>query len=78
MISLKDAKEIIFKKYEGFSLNRCLDYGEFFVFFLIPSERKKGTYQVGTIFPAVRKKDGKFFQYDITSNPEAYMKAKRI
>lgn len=60
-------------------LRSCLDFGKFFLFImgrldLGPEERCF----TGTVFDAVDKKTGRCYKYDITTNPSAYQKAKRI
>lgn len=49
------------------------DFGSFYVFSTAPSGIPKDqTYTTGTIFTAVEKYTGRVFQYDITSDLDAY------
>ncbi len=67
---------------KGSSLKRlggCLDFGNFYVFCIVRwFEDPKDNYLSGTVFDAVDKKTGKIFEYDITSDPDAYFNAKEI
>lgn len=57
----------------------CLDFGSFFVFCVAPMNvRDTDSYFTGTTFEAVDKKTGKIFDYDITSDVDAYENAKNI
>lgn len=75
----QEAYNILYKHYPLSRVNACLDYGNFYVFSLIPADIPTGeTYYTGTIFDAVDKRTGKVFKYDITSNIDAYENAKNV
>lgn len=81
MMSVNDAYMIVRKKGRMFlyKVDSILDYGDFYVFFMKPFYiRDSDTYDVGTHFPRVNKKTGKYDIYDITENPDAYLNAKKI
>ena len=81
MITASEAAKKVTKRHLLMEIDSGLDFGNFFVFFLVPfyAKAKKGqTYESGTIFPAIDKKTGKIFKYDITSDPVAFQNAKKI
>lgn len=67
--------------YELSGLSRTLRLGlvltsGIFIFFLAPMYISDGEgYVTGTVFPAVDKKNGTVFQYDIISDLDAYENA---
>lgn len=78
-MTFEEASKIILRKHPLSKINGCLDFGNFFVFFLIPFYGKENqSYETGTIFPAIDKKTKKEFKYDLTSDPGAYFKAKKL
>lgn len=57
----------------------CFEFDSFYLFFMTPLELfGKNDYHTGTTFPAVDKRDGKIFEYDITSDVDAYENAKEV
>lgn len=79
MITYKEAESKILKRHKLLKVASALEFPNFFVFSLVPFYAKEGeVFHSGTIFPAIDKKTGKEFKYNITSNPEAFYKAKRI
>lgn len=88
-ISVKDACIIAKKASVNKKIIECLDYGEFYVFTMVPEtvpdnldlhDEKITEYPiyVGLVCTAVRKRNGKVFWYDIASDLEAYKSAKPI
>lgn len=72
-----EAYSILCKKYSLMRVRACLDFGGFFAFCLAPLYVKDNdAYDVGTCMEAVDKKTGRIFIYDITSDVDAYHKAK--
>lgn len=52
------------------------DFGDFFLFSLAPMDVKENEqYDTGTVFTAVDKKSGRLFEYDITSDLDAFENA---
>lgn len=78
-MKLEEAVDIIQKKNPLLTIRACTDYGKFFVFTLAPLYIKNDDdYVTGRIFPAVDKKTGKIFHYDITSDLEAFENAVQV
>lgn len=88
-ISVKDACIIAKKASVNKKIIGCLDYGEFYVFTMIPEtvpdnldlfDEKLTEYPIyiGLGRTAVRKRNGKVFWYNIASDLEAYKSAKPI
>lgn len=78
-MTLKKATEIILKKSPLLKVRACMDYGKFYVFTLAPLYVKDSDeYVTGVIFPAVDKKTGKIFDYDITTDLDAFDKAIKV
>lgn len=78
-MTLKEAVRIIRKKHPLLTVRACTDYGAFFVFTLSPLYIKKtDDYVTGRVFPAVDKKTGEVFQYDITSDFNAFENAVQV
>lgn len=78
-MTLNQASEIILKKNPLLTIRACMDYGDFFVFTLAPLYVKNSDYYVtGRIFPAVDKRTGKVFEYDITSDFDAFENAIKV
>lgn len=75
----EEAYKILSKEYPLMKVRSCLDFGTFFVFCLAPLDVKEtDEYMTGTCMEAVDKKTGKVFIYDITSDFDAYERAKEI
>lgn len=72
------AWDIIRKKYPGQKLIACLQFKGFYVFSIEPITKGSGTYATGRIFPAVDMKTGRVFNYDITSDIDAYEAAEQV
>lgn len=79
-MTAKEAYDILCKKYGQLQqVIGCLDYGNFYIFSLAPMDvTVDGTYYTGTQFDAVDKKTGRTFVYDITSDLDAYERAKPV
>lgn len=74
-----EAYRILSKSYPLNKVRTCLDYGKFYVFSLTPMDvPDDARYYSGTIFPAVDKRTGRIFEYDITSDVRAYHRAKEV
>lgn len=72
-MKLAEAVKIISKKNPLAVIRSCLEYDTFYLFALAPIYISNNEdYVTGTIFPAVNKKTGEIFQYDITSDLDAY------
>lgn len=78
MLTANECYEKIMKKYPGSRLTGCLEFKNFFLFSLIPPWFSGENYLTGTTFDAVDKRNGKMFEYDITSDIEAYHNANKI
>lgn len=73
------AYKLLSKIKPAYDVGGCLDFGKFYVFCLIPFYNiGDETYDSGTVFDAVDKRTGKIFEYDLTSDPDAYNNAKEI
>lgn len=60
-------------------VTNVLEFPSFYLFMLRPKEiDNMSPYYTGTVFDAIQKSDGKWFQYDITSDIDAYLNAKEI
>lgn len=78
-MNAKDAYNILSKEYPMHKVRSCLDYGKFYVFGIVPLDVDDDKrYFSGTIMPAVDNKNGTIFEYDITSDMDAYHRAKSI
>lgn len=78
-IDLEKAVSIIQKKNPILKIRSCSEYDNFFLFSLAPLDVADGdTYVTGTVFPAVDKKTGRVFEYDILSDYDAFEKSKRV
>lgn len=79
MLDVQQSYEKIISRYPLSRVSKCLDFGNFFVFFIRPFEIPiKKQYFSGTVFPAVNKKTGAIYNYDITDNVALYERAKSI
>jgi hypothetical protein len=75
-MTANDAYEILTRNNALVRVRCCLDFDSFFAFCLAPIYvRDDDEYLSGTILQAVDKKSGKVFDYDITSDIDAYEKA---
>lgn len=76
MIGRKEAEQ---KALEHDGMNvvlSCWEFSDKFVFNTAPAKPiKNQTYDTGTIFTAVDKTTGRVFEYDITSDPDAFLAA---
>lgn len=74
MIDFKRACEkAILKEGVPTRVHTAWDFGDFFLFSLAPMDVKEGErYDTGTVFTAVDKKTGQLFEYDITSDLDAF------
>lgn len=79
MITVNEAYDIAKQKYDFARLMCSLEFDSFYLFSFAPLFMDTTTgYYTGTEFDAVDKKDGRTFLYDITSDPDAFEKAKPI
>lgn len=79
MITFEEAKNRILKRHKLSNISSCLDFGNFWLFSLVPFYAKKDdSYPSGRTFPAIDKKTGKEFSYDITSDLKAFNRAKEV
>lgn len=78
MITLKDAIDIVQERNKGLYPSTCLDMGDFLLFVMDIPLSGDSEILTGTHFPIVYKYDGEYEEYDITSDPEAYLNAKTI
>lgn len=83
MLTVNDAYKIVRKKGRKYlyKVDRVLDFGDFYLFFIIPfyvKEKEGERYNVGTHFPRVNKRTGKYDMYDITDDVDAYLNAKEV
>lgn len=78
-MNARNAYKILSKEYPMHKVRSCLDYGKFYVFGMVPLDvEDKQRYFSGTIMPAVDKKNGTIFEHDITSDMDAYNRAKIV
>lgn len=78
-MTLDEAVEIIRKRNPLLRIRSCLDFGKFYLFTLAPLYiGENDDYVTGTIFPAVDKRTGKIFQYDIMTDFDAYKNAVEV
>lgn len=75
----QEAFDIIRKQKPLVKVRGCLDYGTFYVFCLAPIYvNDDEEYSTGTVMDAVDKKTGRVFMYDISSDIDAYERAKTV
>lgn len=78
-MTVEECMKRVCKKYKGLYPRSCVDFGKFYLFSMAPFHiTDDDTYDTGRILPAVRKSDGKVFEYDITSDLDAFEAAKKI
>lgn len=77
MISAENAKKIIQDLKPDEKISQMLEFPEFYLCMMVPKKATKPI-ETGRVFDAIRKKNGEWFDYDITSDPDAYFKAKVI
>ena len=77
MISVNKAIGIIISRYPTHDISACRDLGDRWVFVVVPHVSTDTVYS-GTTFPSVLKSSGKFELYNISSNPDAYMKSTEV
>lgn len=74
-----EALEILQKENPTMYARSCLDFGSFYLFTMVPAGLEdEDEYMTGRIFPAVDKKTGKVFDYDITTDLDAFDEADKI
>lgn len=79
MISAMEASKILLRRHPFYKVLKCFDLGNFFVFNVAPYSNSDGsTIHSGTVYPAVDKRNGKVFKYDIMSDVELYWAAKEV
>lgn len=79
MIDAKRAYEILSKEKPVSKVAGCLDFGDFYVFALVPFyEPNDETFIIGTVMDSVDKNSGQIGLYDITSDINAYENAKVV
>lgn len=78
-MTAKDAYTILSKKLPLMKIRSCLDFGTFYAFSLAPIYVEDAdNYVTGTVMQAIDKETGELFDYDITSDYEAYIQSKEI
>lgn len=78
-MTAKEAYQILSKEYPAEAVRVCLDFGNFFLFSLVPFYiDSRETYYAGTIMDAVDKETGRIYKYDITDDVDAYLNARSI
>lgn len=78
-MTVDEAYIIACKEYPLSRVRGCLDFGDFFAFALVPMNvYDDEDYFSGTTLTSVNKNTGKIFEYDITSDLDAYEKAKKV
>lgn len=77
MIDFKTACEkVILNEGIPSKVHTAWDFGNFFLFSLAPMDVKEAErYDTGTVFTAVDKSSGRLFEYDITSDLDAFENA---
>ena len=78
-MTAEEAYKILSKEYPAMKVRTCLDFGSFFAFCLAPiNVEDTDEYMTGTCMDAVDKKTGRTFIYDITTDLDAYERAKEV
>lgn len=78
-MTAEEAYKILSIEHPMMRIRSCLDFGSFFAFCLAPINVKDtDEYMIGTCMDAVDKKTGRTFIYDITTDYQAYEKAKEV
>ena len=79
MITAQEGYLRLLNKHPLEKIDICLDMGVFWLYMFRPIDMKDGeTNLCGTIFDAIRKRDGKYYLYDISSKPNVLKKAKKV
>lgn len=79
MITAQEGYFKIISKHPLDKLDACLDMGNFWLYIFRPVDMSDDEKNLcGTIFDAVRKRDGRCYMYDILSKPDAFRKAKKV
>lgn len=78
-MTAEKAFDIVKKNHPTERLNTCLDFGKFYTFSFIPiNVSNPFDYFTGSIVEAVDKRSGRVYFYDLTSNYNAYERAKKV
>lgn len=78
-MSYDDCVLIAIKANGPSKVHTAWDFGSFFLFSMSPLDWPKGeSYDTGTTFTAVDKKTGNSFDYDLTSDLDAFLNARLI
>lgn len=76
MIDVYEAAKMIKNLKSEEKILNCLEFKDFFLFMMAPKEWPKNKpYRTGTVFDAIDKNSGKWFDYDITKNVDDYFDA---
>lgn len=77
MVDFKKASELAMKTESIESkIHTAWDFGSFYLFSIAPTYiRSSDLYDTGTIFTAVDKRTGRVYDYDITSDLDAFERA---
>lgn len=79
MFDYADAEKVILEVCQGQKIIDAWEMADKFLFSMAPNDFPSDeTYMVGTVFTAIRKKDGAVFNYDILEDPEAFLEAEKI
>lgn len=74
-----EVKKALLDAMPDFYIRAGLDFGSFYAFSLVPKEiPKDAIYESGPYLTAIDKKTGKVYDYDIRTDPDAYLEAKEI
>lgn len=74
-----EAYSHLIKKIGLHRIRSCNDFGDFFLFVISPLDvGDNEDYYTGTVFPAVDKKTGDVFEYDVTTDVDALSNSKKV
>lgn len=78
-MNAQEAYSKIVQENPGFYATEAIEFESFFMFQIRPLwVDKNETYFTGTVYPVVDKRNGKIKEYDIRTDPDAYLSAKQI
>lgn len=77
-LSVQDAYAIIKRKHPGKVIRSCVEFDEFYAFYMVPKELATEDLISSQFVDAVEKETGKLFTYNIFSDKHAYRNARNI
>lgn len=78
-MTAQEAKNALLKGMPDWYIRGGLEFENFYAFFLVPKDIPKNEpYEAGPYMTAIDKKTGEIFDYDIRTDPDAYLDAKEI